>query len=542
MVLWTSAVQHHGNSVNNAYLAAFVAFGVITLVAVLGVALEVFTYMVPSSARTLHERLLGTVFDAPLFFFTSTHTGQTLNRFSQDLSLVDSEMPMSLIQVTGPLCLALIQVVFISISAAYFAAMLPVIIGVLYLLQNYYLRTSKQIRILDIEAKAPLFSHFLESMQGLVTIRAFGWSNEFAERQTALLDKSQRPFYLMYCIQRWLALVLDLIVAVLAVIFMVMIVKLRDQVNSGFVALALLNIMSLNNNLTAIIQMWTGLENSMGAIARLRDFDRSTPSESTRQAGESVSQSWPANGAIEFTDFSAAYSPESANVLSDLTLHIRQGERIGICGATGSGKSSLIASLFRMLSTTNGSIVIDGVDIATLPVQLVRERITAIPQAAFLLNNSSIRANIDPMSQATDGAIEDSLKQVGLWDVLIASFPSSNNSLDIDTPINLAQTLSQGQTQLFCLARALLHPPTSIVVMDEVSASVDVQTEQRMQAVMKERFAGKTLLVVAHRLATIRDFDRVAVMDAGRIVEVGEPGALLGGREGEGWFRRLWEA
>lgn len=553
MVLWTSAVQRHGNSVNGAYLAAFVAFGAVALLSVLGVATQVFTSMVPTSAKNLHESLLTTVADAPLYFFTSTHTGQTLNRFSQDLSLIDSELPLSLIQVSGPLCLAIIQTVFICLSAAYFAAILPVVIAVLYFLQKYYLRTSKQIRLLDLEAKAPLFSHFLETMQGLVTIRAFGWQSDFTAKHTDLLDKSQKPFYLMYCIQRWLSLVLDLIVAGLAVILMVMIVKLREHLDPGFVALALLNVMSLNNNLTAIIQMWTGLETSMGAIARLKDFQQRTPSEVLPAQLDHTAvpdDTWPTSGAIAFSNFSAAYSPGSFDVLHDITLTVHPGEKIGICGTTGSGKSSLLAVFFRMLETSTGSITIDGRDISTLPRQDVRARITAIPQHPFLLSKGafSLRKNLDPTGRATDAAIEAALRDVGLLDTLLA--PGSTLS-DTSAIGSLEDALSHGQRQLFCLARALIHhqhhssspsspsSPSRIVVLDEATASVDTHADAHMQTLIRRHFGHATLLVVAHRLRTIADFDRVVVMHEGRIVEVGTPAALL---ERGGRFRELWDA
>ena len=236
MKFWTSAVNKHGNSVNGTYLGVFVTLEIIALLCVLGVAFHVFTKMVPTSAANLHGSLLSAVMSAPLAFFTSTQTGQTLNRFSQDMNLIDNDLPSSLIQVTGPLFTGVMQAVLICISAAYFVTTLPVVLLVMYFLQKYYLRTSRQIRLLDLEAKSPLYSHFLESLSGLVTIRAFGWTEAFEEQNVELLDKSQKPFYLLFCIQRWLALVLDLIVAALAVILMIMVVTLRDSLNPGLVA------------------------------------------------------------------------------------------------------------------------------------------------------------------------------------------------------------------------------------------------------------------------------------------------------------------
>ena len=530
--MWTSAVTSRGNSVNATYSGAYIAFGVLGLLAAFCIGLHTFTRMVPTAARNLHARLLSSVLAAPLYHFNSTHTGQTLNLFSQDLALIDTDLPIAMMSVCGPIALAVLQVVFICISAAYFTAMLPVVVLVLYFIQRYYLRTSRQIRLLDLEAKAPLVSHFLETLQGLVTIRAFRWQKDFADQQEAILDHSQKPFYLMFCIQRWLTLVLDLIVSAMAVILMAMIVKLRENLDPGFVALALLNIFSFNNNLTAIIDMWTHLETSMGAIARIKNYSERTPRETVPSQTTTISGAWPASGKIVFQDFCAAYSPDSPDVLKGINLTIHPGVKVGICGVSGSGKSSLIGSLFRLLETTAGQIVVDDVNLAQLPHQHVRVQLNAIPQHAMFFKGT-IRENIDPLTNATDDEIISALREVGLLDVIAAV----QNGLDSTT--SLDEILSHGQRQLVCLARAMLRP-SNIVVLDEATASVDVTTDQLMQRIIKDKFAGKTIITVAHRLQTIMDYDRIVVMHEGRIVEVGTPKNLL--EKANGHFKELWEA
>lgn len=526
MKFWTAAVAKHGNSVNTKYLAVFATLGVVALLCVLGVCFHVFVRMAPTSASRLHSRLLQTIMSAPLAFFTSTPTGETLNRFSQDMSLIDSELPSALIQVSGPLCLGIVQAVFICLSAAYFVTTLPVVFVVMYFLQKYYLRTSRQIRLLDIEAKAPLYSHFLESLQGLVTIRAFRWQAKFKEQNMALLDTSQKPFYLMFCVQRWLTLVLDLIVAALAVILMVMVVKLRTSLDAGFVALALLNVMSFNNNLTAIIQMWTQLETSLGAIARLKKFDEHTRSENLPKECTPVPPNWPTQGKIEFTNFSARYADTLPDAVKNVNLPLQPSSKVAVIGHSGGGKSSLIASLFRLLEITTGSIKIDDIDVSTLPRDAIRCRLLALPQDAFFLKGT-IRENMDPTTSASDLSIETALRRVGLWDIV------ASQDHGLHTPMNPDQLLSQGQQQLFCLARAIVrqvHSPSKIVVLDEPTASVDWETDELMQKVIREVFAGCTIVAVAHRLRTVMDFDVVVVMDGGEVVRVGKPEDVI--REG----------
>jgi len=222
-------------------------------------------------------------------------------------------------------------------------------------LQKYYLRTSRQVRLLDLEAKSPLYSHFIESLSGLVTVRAFQWSDAFVENHLVLLDNSQKPYYLLWCIQRWLALILDLMVTVLAVILMVLIVKLRNSVGSGYVGLALLNVISFSQSLAWIIRQWTSLETSIGAVSRLKNFTRTTPDENLPGENQLVPDGWPSSGAIEFKNLSPSYTIDGPPILKDINMSINPGEKIGICGRTGSGKSSLIMTLLRLLEIPSES-------------------------------------------------------------------------------------------------------------------------------------------------------------------------------------------
>jgi ATP-binding cassette, subfamily C (CFTR/MRP), member 1 len=224
-------------------------------------------------------------------------------------------------------------------------------------IQKYYLRTSRQVRLLDLEAKSPLYSHFIESLSGLIKIRAFGWSDSFVDQNLALLDTSQKPFYLLFCIQRWLALVLDVTATVLAVILMVIVVKLRHSINSSYVGLALLNVISFSQSLSWLINQWTSLETSIGAVSRLKDFTMATPNENLAGEDQPVPTNWPVDGRIEFKNVSAFYKPHPAGppILTAINMSIKPGEKIGICGRTGSGKSSLIMTLFRLLEISSES-------------------------------------------------------------------------------------------------------------------------------------------------------------------------------------------
>ncbi len=491
-----------------------------------------FLTLIPRSAKFFHGQLLDTVDNAPLYFFTSTDVGEIVNRFSQDLGVIDMELPLAGLIFANNSCTAVIQAIMVCISTSYFAIVLPFVLFAMYILQKFYLRTSRQIRLMDLEAKAPLYSNFLETLSGLVTIRAFGWTKEMEDRNMALLDISQRPFYLLFCIQRWLTLVVDLMVAALAVILVAMIVRFRHTASAGFVGVALINIMSFNQTISVVIQHWTAVETSIGAISRIKSFVDSTPSENLPQEIQQVPEEWPSNGSIVVSEITASYSFDQKSALEEINLCIPAGQKFGICGPSGSGKSSFVALLFHMLEINSGSITIDGIDISTMPRKMLRERLTVIPQDPIFLKGT-IKQNLDPLDLvSSDSAAETALKTVGLWTTVA-------DAGGLDIPMDAENLLSHGQRQLFCLARAMLRE-SKILVIDEATASVDLQTDELMQRIIAERFKDCTIIAVAHRLQTIRNFDRIAVFGNGRVVEYGEPDVLMADEGSK--FRALWDA
>ena len=445
-------------------------------------------------------------------------TQLTFHRFSQDLNVIDNDLAYALIDLALSSVTAIMSAILMCLSASYFLATMPAALVSLWILQKFYLRTSRQIRLLDLEAKSPLYAHFLESLDGLVTIRAFGWTKHFEEKNLELLDTSQKPYYLMYCIQRWLSLVLDLIVTGMAIVLMVLVVQLRDKISPGHVGLALLNVMSFSETLASIIKNWTQLETSLGAIARIKDFAATTANENTSSEIQPVPENWPVYGTIEFKNVSASYTTDSNLVVRNLTMSIKAGEKIGICGRSGSGKSSLITTLFRMLELTpSSSLTIDDVDITTLPRQQVRSHLNAIPQEPFFLKGT-VRSNADPYGMHTDTAIILAITRVRLWAIV-----EGKGGLDAELDLDF---FSHGQRQLFCLARAILRK-SKVVVLDEVTSSVDHETDALMQRVIREEFGDCTIIAVAHRLDTLLDFDKIALLSKGELIEFDSPRALL---------------
>ena len=256
------------------------------------------------------------------------------SRFSQDLQLVDSDLPEAVDGTVFQLLSAVGSAILVFIGSGYVAAAIPFCIFLLYLIQFYYLRTSRQLRLLDIEAKAPLFSQFLETMSGISCIRAYGWTGEYMQRNFEILDASQKPYYLLWCIQRWLTLVLDLFIAGIAILLVALATNIHAG-STGFLGVALFNIVTFSTTLQLLVTNWTQLETAVGAVNRIRSFVLKTKSEDLYDERAETPKDWPKDGAVTFTDVSASYQSSLGPVLKQINLSIRPGEKIAICGRTG---------------------------------------------------------------------------------------------------------------------------------------------------------------------------------------------------------------
>ena len=456
---WADANATKPNQRLGYWLGIYALLGIGGLLSLVVGCWQIIITMVPQSGENFHYRLLKAVLNAPLSFFSTTDTGVTLNRFSQDLQLVDMDLPISALNFITAFILCLAQVILIGVTSKYAAISFPVWFVTVYLIQKFYLRTSRQLRFLDLEAKSPLYSQFSEIMAGLITVRAFGWQDQLEKKNRFLLDQSQRPFYLLYAVQRWLQLILDFLVAAVAVILIVLVVELRGVLSGAFVGISLVNVILFSQNLKLVLQYWTMLETHIGAVSRIKNFSNSTNPEPSPPGKTILPPNWPAHGAIEFRSVSAGYD-RSRMVLKDVSFSIQSGEKVGICGRTGSGKSSLILAIFGMIELCGGSIIIDGVDLSTLPRQEVRSKIVGLPQDILLLQGT-VRLNVDPYKKASDKAIISALQDVQLWRSIE---PKGGLDAGIDS-VNL----SHGQKQLLCLAQALLRP-SSILILDEATS------------------------------------------------------------------------
>ena len=486
---------------------------------------------VPKSSAQIHKRVLDKVMRATYSFHVATDSGVTLNRFSSDMALIDGQLAGSVMQTMTALAIFIAGAALIAAGAQYLGIAMPFVLFLLYILQKIYLRTSRQLRFMDLEAQAPLLTHISETSAGVTTIRAFGWQTQVREKMLDLLNVSQRPFYLLLCIQRWLNLVLDLVTAALAVIVVAVAIMVSGTSSAGSVGVSLLNVLTFTSNLSELIVAWTALETALGAVARCRNFERSTASEDKPCESSDPPAEWPMKGELVFDNVSAAYQADGEDVLKGLNLHVEPGQKIGICGRSGSGKSSFLLTLLRLLDNNSGCITLDGIDLASITRQSIRSRLAALPQETLTLPGT-LRQNLGPLEKhvSDEDAYVRVLSRVGLLGLV-------EQRGGLNAPMS-ELSLSQGQLQLFALARASLHK-SKVLILDEMTSSVDAASEELMMDIILDEVRQSTIIAVAHRLQSIRHFDRMVVMDAGRIVDTGEPGALLK-REGSA-FKAMWE-
>ena len=563
---WTESERERTAYYITGYILLFTGAWTVTN----GIAMILQFRIAAGSGNWLHNQLLRTTVRAPLSYFTKTDSGSTLNRFSQDMNLIDRVLPNNLQHFAVQVFRLLAQSAILLSVQKLMGTSVPLCLAVLYFIQKFYLRTSRQLRFLDLEMKSHVYTNFLETVEGISTIRAFGWQSVCADRNIEKVESAQSPYYMMLSIQRWLNLVLDLLIMGLAVMYVALAVHLRETTTGGQVGIALNIIIMTNTVLISLIETFTVLETSLGAVARIKSFQEMVTPEDRSCENFLPPPVWP-EGAIEFKSVNAAYSIDTPAAVRDITFSVSPGQKVGICGRTGNGKSSLLLTLLRLMEIVSGAIHLDGVDISQIPRDVIRERIIAVPQDSLVLDET-LRKNVDPFATSSDKEIIQALTRVGLRETLTSRVQSVDNdeecppaqglssngamntvqfeprtSLALDISMNFIP-LSQGQQQLFSIARALLRKnqrqrllqgkasqdSTGILLLDEATSNMDSDTDMRIQQVIKEEFEGFTILSVAHRVSTIADADIVLKMgQGGRIEKIGSFKEVLGGEVAE---------
>ncbi|NXB32529.1 MRP7 protein, partial [Eulacestoma nigropectus] len=486
-----------------------------------------FAYGALRAAAVIHNRLLQRVLKATVTFFDTTPTGRILNRFSSDLYCVDDSLPFILNIFLANIYGLLGVLVIMTYGIPWIGLVLLPLAVVYFFIQHYYRFTSRELKRLYSVTLSPIYTHFSETLSGLSSIRAMRATKRFELENQLRLEQNQRCLFASNTVMEWLDIRLQMIgVAVVTAIAGIAIIQHQKQLgNPGLVGLALSYALSVTNLLSGLIASFTHTELMMVSVERTEEYTTDIPMEPQdklvqvkAQICSQVSADWPSQGLVEFQQVVLAYRAGLPNALDGVSFTVYPGEKLGIVGRTGSGKSTLFLALFRMVELKSGQILLDGVDSQLVGLEELRSRLAIIPQDPFLFSGS-IRENLDPQGKWMDAELREVLEQCHLWDAV-----TQMGGLDSELG-ERGKNLSVGQRQLVCLARALLTQ-AKVLCIDEATASVDQKTDQLLQQTIRQRFADKTVLTIAHRLNTILDSDRVLVMQAGRVAELDSPTRL----------------
>ncbi|XP_033248598.1 multidrug resistance-associated protein 1 isoform X4 [Drosophila miranda] len=471
-------------------------------------------------SKELHERLLHFVFRWPMELFDTTPLGRIVNRFSKDVDTVDNALPMLWRMVLSQAFAVLATIVVISMSTPIFLAVIVPIALLYYFAQRFYVATSRQLMRLESVSRSPIYSHFGETVTGAPTIRAYNVGDRFIEESDAKVDKNQVCKYPSVIANRWLAIRLEM-VGNLIILFASLFAVLGGQTDPGLVGLSVSYALQVTQTLNWLVRMSSDIETNIVSVERIKEYG-----ETKQEAAWELEQDkdkpkhWPEEGRVEFQNFQVRYREGLDLVLRGVSFNITGGEKVGIVGRTGAGKSSLTLALFRIIESAGGRIMIDGVDIAGMGLHMLRSRLTIIPQDPVLFSGS-LRINLDPFEIKTDDEIWKALELSHLKSFVKSLTAGLNHEI-----AEGGENLSVGQRQLVCLARALLRK-TKLLVLDEATAAVDLETDDLIQKTIRTEFKECTVLTIAHRLNTILDSDKVIVLDKGQITEFASPTELL---------------
>uniref|UniRef100_A0A0P4ZTZ3 ABC-type glutathione-S-conjugate transporter n=1 Tax=Daphnia magna TaxID=35525 RepID=A0A0P4ZTZ3_9CRUS len=491
--------------------AIFLLFGTITIA--LG-CLE--------ASSILHEGMIARTFRLPMSHFDTTPIGRIVNRFAKDVDVVDNLIPSSI--RTALLCFLSVVSTILVIGVGtpiFFAVAIP--IGVLYYwIQNVYVATSRQLKRLESVSRSPIYSHFGETLTGATVIRAYGQEQRFIKESESRVDINQVCYYPSIVANRWLSVRLETIgnlVVLFASLFAV-IEREKGTMDPGYVGLSITYALSITQTLNWFMRMTSEVETNIVAVERIKEYSEAVQEASWDHGKREPPNTWPEKGKVSFEKYEVRYREGLDLVIKGISCEIEGGEKVGIVGRTGAGKSSLTLALFRIIEAAAGKITIDGIDIADLALHKLRSRLTIIPQDPVLFSGT-LRMNLDPFNSYSDEDVWTALEHAHLK-TFVKSLPAG---LEHEASEG-GENLSVGQRQLICLARALLRK-TQVLILDEATAAVDLETDDLIQATIRKEFKEGTVITIAHRLNTILDSNRVMVLDKGEIKEYAPPDELL---------------
>lgn len=474
------------------------------------------------SSRVLLQQAMTRVLRAPMRFFDTTPLGRITNRFAKDVDIMDNNLTDAMRMYFFTLAMITSVFILIIVYFHYFAIALGPLFLMFLFSASYYRASAREMKRHESVLRSHVFARFSEGVSGTSSIRAFGLQDHFIEGLRASVDGMNAAYYLTFSNQRWLSVRLDAIGNLLVFTTGILVVTSRFNVSPSISGLVLSYILSIVQMIQFTVRQLAEVENAMVSTERIYYYGTHLDEEPPLHLKD-VPDSWPQKGEIVFNNVQMRYRDGLPLVLQGLNMTVAGGERIGVVGRTGAGKSSIMSALFRLVELSNGSsISIDGVDIATVGLKDLRTRLAIIPQDPTLFRGT-IRSNLDPFNEHNDLELWSALRQSDLIDANARLDDKVHGRIHLDGTVEEeGLNFSLGQRQLMALARALVRG-SQIIVADEATSSVDMETDQKIQKTIATGFKGKTLLCIAHRLKTIIGYDRICVMDQGKIAELDAP-------------------
>ncbi|ORY46466.1 hypothetical protein BCR33DRAFT_753523 [Rhizoclosmatium globosum] len=481
------------------YSLIYLALAILSSLATFGYA-YFFAFTGTRASRIMHEKALQRILSCPVYFFDTTPVGRIINRFSSDVDQLDNSVAMNVRQLASTASTALSTFIVMIVTLPILVAVLVPCMGIYWFVQDVYRKTAREIKRLSSTARSPWFNNFGESIVGISTIRAYGDQKRFIERNDTAMDVSNSPNFYLTTGGSWLSIRLQLIGSALVLVL-----------SATLFGLCLTYSLTITQTLSMMVQQFTACELAMNSAERVEHYAYRVEVENDGQ--HKPPSNWPEKGTIEFKEVTMRYAPHLPVVLDTVSFDIRNKEKVGIVGRTGSGKSSLTQAIFR-IATTEGLIKIDGIDINSVSLKDLR-----LISPSFL--SGTFRFNMDPVGEYSDADLWNALDRAGMK----KKVNSLEGKLDATVQAN-GDNLSVGERQLLCLARAMLKKP-KVLIMDEATANVDYETDAAIGKALREDFQDSTVLTIAHRLNTVMDYDRILVLDAGKVAEFDSPRNLV---------------
>ncbi|XP_066469734.1 ATP-binding cassette sub-family C member 3 isoform X2 [Tiliqua scincoides] len=475
------------------------------------------------AARVLHAALLENKLHTPQSFYDTTPIGRIINRFSKDIYVIDEVIPPTFLMFLGTLFNSVSTMLVIMASTPLFAVVIIPLAILYFFAQRFYVATSRQLKRLESVSRSPVYSHFSETVTGASIIRAYKREKAFVHVSDMKVNDNQRSYYPGIVSNRWLGVRIEFVgncVVFFAALFAVL---GRHHLSPGLVGLSVSYALQVTMSLNWMVRMTSDLESNIVAVERVKEYAETETEAPWIIEDNRPSEDWPTQGEVEFVNYSVRYRKGLDLVLKDISLNVKGGEKIGIVGRTGAGKSSMTLCLFRILEAAEGEIRIDGQRISELGLHDLRSKLTIIPQDPVLFSGT-LRMNLDPFNKYSE---EETWKALELSH--LKRFVSSQPAMLEFECSEGGENLSVGQRQLVCLARALLRK-TRILILDEATAAIDLETDDLIQMTIRTQFEDCTVLTIAHRLNTIMDYTRVLVLDKGTIAEFDTPSRLIASR------------